>query len=113
VLKGKVLIAEQEFEEGVAILERALKVEPSSEEACFQIGQAYARLDQPELAKQYLDRHRKLLDNKVRLYELEQRAAHDPYNVALRLELAELYTSIEMHDLAAFWARAADAAKGM
>lgn len=113
VLKGKVLVGERQFEEGVEILELALKVEPSSEEACFQLGQAYARMEQPELANRYLERHRKLLDSKVRLYELEQQAAHEPHNVAIRLELAELYTSIELHDLAAFWARAADAAGGM
>lgn len=113
VLKGKVLVGERQFEEGVEILEQALKVEPSSEEACFQLGQAYARMEQPELAKRYLERHRKLLDNKVRLYAMEQQAAHEPHNVGIRLELAELYTSIELHDLAAFWARAADAAGGM
>jgi tetratricopeptide (TPR) repeat protein len=113
VLKGKVLIGERKFAEGVEVLELALQVEPSSEEACFQMGQAYARMGKPELANRYSERHRKLLDNKVRLYELEQQAAHQPHNVAVRLELAELYASIELHDLAAFWARAADAARGM
>ena len=113
VLKGKVLIGERKFAEGVEVLERALKLEPSSEEACFQLGQAYARMEKPELANRYLERHRKLLDSKVRLYAMEQQAAHEPHNVALRLELSELYASIELHDLAAFWARAADAARGM
>jgi hypothetical protein len=51
------------------------------------------------------------LDSKVRLYELEQQAAHEPRNEAVRRELAKLYSEIQLPDLAAFWERAAIAAE--
>jgi len=110
VLKGKVQVDSGEFEAAIETLKTALQQDPSSHEAHFQIGQTYARLNQTDLANDHLGLHRKLLDSKVRLYELEQKAAHEPGNVAIRRELAQMYTEIQLPELAAFWERAANAA---
>lgn len=107
VLKGKLLVDTQSFEEAIDVLKIALKHDPSAHDAHFQIGQAYARLNQTDLANRHLAQHRKLLDSKVRMYELEQQAAREPHNGAVRRELAAMYAEIQLPDLAAFWKRAA------
>ncbi|MBC8870240.1 MAG: tetratricopeptide repeat protein [Planctomycetes bacterium] len=112
VLKGKLLVDTGDFVAAIEILQTALKHDPSAHDAHFQIGQTYARLNQTDLANHHLALHRKLLDSKVRLYKLEQQAAHEPRNVAVRRELAEMYSEIQLPDLAAFWERAANAAEG-
>ncbi len=111
MLKGKLLVDTGDFPAAIEILQTALKHDPSAHDAHFQIGQTYARLNQADLANHHLALHRKLLDSKVRLYELEQQAAHEPRNVAVRRELAKLYSEIQLPDLAAFWERAAIAAE--
>jgi tetratricopeptide (TPR) repeat protein len=110
-LKGKVLVDTGDFPAAIETLQTALKHDPSAHDAHFQIGQTYARLNQTDLANHHLALHRKLLDSKVRLYELEQQAAHEPRNVAVRRELAKMYSEIQLPDLAAFWERAAIAAE--
>ncbi len=112
VLKGKLLVDARDFEMAIDTLQTALKHDPSAHDAHFQLGQAYARLNQNDLANRHLAQHRKLLDTKVRLYELEQKAAREPHNVAVRRELAETYAGIQLPDLAAFWERAANVAEG-
>jgi len=112
VLKGKVLVDTGDFVAAIETLQTALKHDPSAHDAHFQIGQTYARLNKTDLANHHLALHRKLLDSKVRLYKLEQQAANEPRNVAVRRELAEVYSEIQLPDLAAFWERAANAAEG-
>jgi tetratricopeptide (TPR) repeat protein len=112
MLKGKVLVDTGQFEAAVEVLKKALEYDPSAQDAHFQIGQTYARLGKKELANQHLALHRKLLDSKVRLYELEQKAAEEPQNVDVRRELAKIYAEIQLPSLAAFWERAAIAAEG-
>jgi tetratricopeptide (TPR) repeat protein len=111
VLKGKLLFDTGEFEAAIEVLQAALKHDPSNQDAHFQIGQCYVRLNQTDLANHHLALHRKLLDSKVRLYELEQQAAREPDNVAVRRELAKLYSEIQLPSLAAFWERAANVAE--
>jgi tetratricopeptide (TPR) repeat protein len=111
LLKGKVLVDTGRLEDAIEVLKTALRYDPSAQDAHFQIGQAYARLGEKDLANHHLALHRKLLDSKVRLYELEQKAAHEPQNVAVRRELAKLYAEIQLPELAAFWERAAIAAE--
>jgi tetratricopeptide (TPR) repeat protein len=112
VIKGKLAVDTQDFEAAISILQTALRYDPSAHDAHFQIGQAYARLNQADLANHHLALHRKLLDSKVRMYQLEQKAAHEPGNVAVRRELAAMYSEIQLPELATFWERAANAAEG-
>lgn len=110
IIKGKLLVETGEFESAIEVLQKALKYDPSAQDAHFQIGQAYARLGQKDLANQHLAVHRKLLDSKVRMHKLEQQAANEPGNVAVRRELARIYAEIQLPELAAFWERAANTA---
>jgi tetratricopeptide (TPR) repeat protein len=107
VLKGKLLVDSGDMEAALEVLQKALQHDPSAHDAHFQLGQTYARLKQEDLAKKHLALHRKLLDSKVELYKLEQQAAHEPGNVAIRRQLARMYAEIQLPDLAAFWERAA------
>ncbi len=111
-LKGKLLVDAQQFEAAIEVLKTSLEHDPSAHDAHFQIGQAYARLNQTDLANRHLAQHRKLLDSKVRMFELEQQAAREPRNGAVRRELARMYAEIDLPDLAAFWKRAARVADG-
>ncbi|WP_153558361.1 tetratricopeptide repeat protein [Roseimaritima sediminicola] len=108
LMKGKMLVSEGEFEAAVEIFQRLLEIAPSQEQAYYQLGQAYARLDEPERASEYLEKHRQLLDAKVRLYSLEQRAAAEPYNREVREELVASYQEIGLEELAEFWKRSLD-----
>ena len=112
VLKGQLLVAHiGDFQAAIETLQTALKHDPSAHDAHYQLGQTYARLNQMDLANHHLALHRKLLDAKVRMFTLEQQAGHERRNVAVRRELAKLYSEIQLPELAAFWERAADTAE--
>lgn len=110
VLQGTLLAGEERFAEAVPLLEQAAELAPADEQAVYQLAQCYARLNRPDDARAALQRHRSILDAKVRLHELETRAAREPLNVAVRRELAAGYAQLGMPDLADFWTRAAIAA---
>lgn len=109
IVKGTLLVGQEQFEAAIEVLERAIAEEPSEEQAYYQMGQAYARLGKDDLATAFLNQHRQILDTKVRLHELEHKAAIEPGNVAVRKEIADLYAEIGLPELADFWRRAADA----
>jgi tetratricopeptide (TPR) repeat protein len=111
IVKGTLLVGQEQFEAAIEVLERAIAEEPSEEQAYYQMGQAYARLGKDDLATAFLNQHRQILDAKVRLHELEHKAALNPQNVAVRTEIADLYAQIGLPELADFWHRAADAAR--
>jgi tetratricopeptide (TPR) repeat protein len=112
VLKGTVLVSAQKYEQAIQALRAAIEASPAEEQAYYQLGQAYARSGQPALAQQSLAQHKKVLDAKVSIHEMEQLASRDPENVTVRVELAHAYADIGLMDLADFWTRAALAAEG-
>ncbi len=111
VLQGTLLVGQRKYDAAVSTLEMAVKVSPTNEQAHYHLGQAYARRGEPELARESLEKHRKLLDAKVQLHQLEQQASQEPHNVQIRRDLAERYTQIGLPALADFWTRAARAAE--
>lgn len=111
LLYGTLLIQNKEFTEAIRLLGEVLAESPAEEKALYQLGQAYARSGDAAKAREYLDRHRAIIDVKVQLYEMEQLAAQQPSNVTVRTELAHTYARIGLMDLADFWTRAAIVAK--
>jgi len=112
VLKATLLLAEEEFDVAIRLLQSAIEIDPADEQAYYQLGQAYARNNQPDVARETLEKHRRLLDAKIRLHEMEELAAREPGNTTVRVELAHSYAEIGLTELADFWTRAALAADG-
>ncbi len=112
ILHGQLLIAKGRFDDAIIALQHAIDLSPAEELAWFQIGQAYARSGNNELAQASLQKHRSILDTKVQLNSLESLAAREPSNIIVRSELARLYAELGMTGLSDFWIRAAQAASG-
>ena len=112
LLRGTYLIANKRLPEAITILRTAVELSPSDEQIHYQLGQAYARNGEKELANKSLAQHRLLLDKKVSIHEMEELAAKDPLNVTVRVELAHSYAELGLIELADFWTRAAIAAEG-
>jgi len=107
VLKGTLLVSAERFSDAVELLQRTLKLSPTEERAHYQLGQAYARLGDEAQATQSLQKHRHLLDEKVRLYGLEETAGREPYNVQVRQELSLAYGRLGLTAQAEYWRSAA------
>lgn len=112
LLRGTYLVANERLPEAIAVLKSAATLSPADEQVFYQLGQAYARKGETELAKQVLAKHRSLLDKKVSIHEMEELAARDPANVTVRVELAHAYAELGLMELADFWTRASLAAEG-
>ncbi len=107
LMLGKLQFVRGEYKAAIESFERIQAVDPADEQAYYQLGQTHARAGRPELAAEYLEQHKKLLNAKVKLYGLEQQAAREPQNSKVREELARSYAEIGLPELAAFWLRAA------
>lgn len=111
VLLGTIHSGQERFADAATALQAAIDQTPGDEKAWYLLSQCYARLNDADQAREALERHRMLLDKKVQLHALEDQAAREPLNVAVRDELAAAYREIGMPDLGDFWERAARAAE--
>jgi Flp pilus assembly protein TadD len=109
---GRIRLAQGELEQAVTALGELVALDPGNNEAHYLLGQAYARQAKPELAKRHLDEQRRILDVRVKLHDLEGRAAKQPQDAALRREISRLYESIGLKEQAEFWARGAGRMEG-
>ena len=89
--------------------EKVLELDPADEQAYYQLGQAHARSGDKGQGRKLLEQHRLLLDAKIELFALEQKAAREPLNSEVRHKLATAYSDIGLPRLAEFWTRAARA----
>lgn len=109
LMKGKLRIAKGDYVGAIAVFNSVKAIDPADGQAYYQLGQAHARLGDKEKGREYLGQHRRLLDAKIALYALEQKAAREPLNAKVRKELAASYSEIGLNELADFWMRAAHA----
>jgi len=105
LLAGRIHLAQSRPQEAIPLLKGLAKSDPTQEEAEYLLGQAYSRLGDAQTAKQHFDRHRRLQDLKIKLYDLERRAARDPNNARILAELVKLYTELGWPERAKFWRR--------
>lgn len=112
-MKGKLRVAQGDYSQAISMFEKVQELDPADEQAYYQLGQAHARIGDKDQGRKYLDQHRRLLDAKIELYALEQKAAREPQNSDVRRELAAAYSDIGLSQLADFWARAARASGGV
>ncbi len=81
---GVLLFAKNETPEALALLERAAKANPASEQARFQLGKAYVKLGRMDEAER----------------ELVEATRLDPQNVGAHYQLGRLYQRLGRRDLA-------------
>lgn len=110
ILLGKLKLATGQPEEAVQVLTRAVTSSPSEELAHYQLGLALMQTGKDESAREHMAEHRRILDAKVQIHELERLAANQPQNVSVRRLLSQSYAELGNFELAEFWIRAADAA---
>jgi tetratricopeptide (TPR) repeat protein len=111
VLRSKLHLSANEVDEAIRLAEALLQLQPMHPEAHYVVGQAYARRGDRDRAQLHLQRHRQILDTRVRLHRLERIAGKDPGDVQTRLEIVKLYEQLSLPDLANFWRRAAASAQ--
>lgn len=112
LLGGKIDTARGRPAEAIAALRSLVEADPTDDEACYLLGQAYARQGDRAQAQRYLQQHRRVADLKVKLYEMEREAAWKPRDAELRDRIASLYEELGWPERVAFWRAAARSARG-
>ena len=113
LLKGRIELARSQPDDAIQALTRLIQIDPTANEAHYLLGQAYARAGDAEKAKHHLAEHRRVLDLRVKLYELERQANRNPADVDVRLEITELYAELGWPEKVQFWQQAAQSARAM
>jgi tetratricopeptide (TPR) repeat protein len=109
LLRAKLALQSNEIQQAQKDLELLVIIDPISTEAHYLLGQTYNQQGAVEKAKHHLALQHRLLDTRVRLHQLERRAAQYPSDAQLRREIAALYSELGADELAQFWQRAAAA----
>jgi tetratricopeptide (TPR) repeat protein len=107
LLRAKLLMEQSQFDTATTELRECIIREPANQDAHYLLGQALARAGKSAEAKVQLEKHRELLDLKVRINTLERQAGHERDNVAVRLTLADLYRKIGLTEQAKHWSDSA------
>jgi tetratricopeptide (TPR) repeat protein len=105
---GRLERDEGHFAEAVVSLERALAVDPHDMEAWHLLAQTYAAVGRSEAAAAAQQRVEQLQQHWQRLTQLTQQAIAQPWDAAVRRELASVHEQLGQTSLAAMWRQAAD-----
>lgn len=108
-LQARMQMSSGQPEEAVASLEQLLKHDPYDAEGRYQLALAFQRLGDEERHQAEMARWQELSDLYQRLTKLNIEAIQEPYNAALREQLAEVCTTLGKHEIAAMWKRVAEA----
>lgn len=106
LLAGRIHLVEGRIDEAIAALEDAVRVDPTVPDAHYLLGQAYTRKGLADKAKHQMELHRRVLDLRVKLYEMERQAAYRPNDLRVRNELVRIYEELGWKDRAEVWRRA-------
>ena len=105
LLRGKLLLGLGRLQDSQQVFESLVRLDPTMQEAYYNLGQIYARGGDRAKGAEQLRIHRQLADKKLELYKLERQAGREPGNTAVRSQIADLYEQIGLKDLAEFWRR--------
>lgn len=103
LLRAKLLMERSQFDAAITELRECIIRAPANQDAHYLLGQALARSGKSAEAKVQLEKHRELLDLKVRINALERQAGRERNNVEVRLTLADLYRKIGLTEQAKHW----------
>ncbi|PHR98335.1 MAG: hypothetical protein COA78_26240 [Blastopirellula sp.] len=107
VLISGQLLAQQQYQQTIENLQKAIKIDPVHTHAHYLLGQAYARDGQKEKAKEIEAKRIAILDMLVELHRLEGKAGSDSQDVETRKQIAEMYEMIGWDEKAEYWRQAA------
>ena len=112
-LKAQLELAELNWDVAEEALRKVLELDSSDIESWYLLAQVAQNQGKPDDADRYRTLHKRLLDTKVRLHQLEGYASQNPGDVAVRREIVSLYEQMGQNDLADFWRRAARTAAAL
>lgn len=103
MLRGEIKFDLEDYRGAADDLEEVVRRLPSSKEAHYKLGMAHRALDNRQKAETHLQKSRTLGELSTTALALEQQAALEPENHAIRARLAELYDQLGDAQRANFW----------
>jgi tetratricopeptide (TPR) repeat protein len=97
-----------DFAAAIDDLSEAVRLDDFDQKSHYLLGQAYLKLNKPELAKHHLERSQELNDLIAKIFIAENQLRNDLNNLQLKLRLAELNEQRGDLEKAAAWRRGAE-----
>jgi predicted Zn-dependent protease len=112
VLRAKLHLETGEPQAAIALLERALTIQPNDYSSHFQLAQAYQHLGRAREAAEHRRRSGEIKADLETLVRLNEDANQKPWDAALRNRLADLCQKLGLKPEADMWRRAAQVCAG-
>jgi Tfp pilus assembly protein PilF len=93
--------------EGEDLLRRAVEIDPYEPEAIFAYSQALTAQGKPDEAKQWLDRHKRIVADLDRLRQLNQELLSRPDDAKVRCEIGLIFLRTGRENQAVQWLKLA------
>lgn len=106
-IAGRVAFDAGSYDRAVAHLERATKLDLANHEANHHLAQAYTRLGKADLAARQQKRADQIQEDLKLMSRLHDQAGVQPWNAAVREQLAEVTRRLGRTEIAEKWVRAA------
>ncbi|HUY37133.1 MAG TPA: tetratricopeptide repeat protein [Pirellulales bacterium] len=103
MILGQIASAAHDFELARRCCQEALELRPYDGTAAYGLGLALSKLGQNELARQYLESSKRLMEQGQRLAEIDQELIKNAADVGLRLEMARIMLDQGRRPDAAAW----------
>lgn len=107
--EAQVLVEKNEFDQAIVRLKRLAVLEPQDFEVHYKLAAIYQRQDRMSDHRAALAKFERLTEIRREVTKLNQEANEKPYDVELRLKLADLCREMGRLDLEGDWRRAAAA----
>jgi tetratricopeptide (TPR) repeat protein len=108
-LQARLLVEEGRPEKALPLLEQAVESAPRDPAVRFQLGRLYRRLGREADAKEQDRRGEESRTLMVKMTELSHKASKNPWDAALRRQLAEICGKLGNAELEEMWRRSAEA----
>lgn len=102
-LLAKLAIEAGNYAEARGLLEEAFRTAPANAELCHMMGTVLSMVDEPELAKRFMDEAQGFRDRHERIQDLTKQLIDEPDRDDLRLEVAELMFRDGLDESASMW----------
>ncbi len=109
LLRGRLHQAGGNWSAARAAWLEALRKQPHGHDILYALGQASTALQEPDQARQYFAQAEAVQRRLERLTALTRQAMEQPWNAAVRQQLADEHNALGQKELAEMWRRAAQA----
>lgn len=100
---AQIVMEEKDYDEALALLDKAIKLSPSDRSAHYARGLALSRLGRKQEAEKALEKSRLIFDLSERLQDLAKRAARQPEDANLRCDVGEIELELDERPEALAW----------